>query len=192
MARIDGDDRDLCVGRIVEGTLSPTCKEDDDHATGHPRWSPDGRTLLVRASRGDEFGIVRYRSRRAFSPRAGDWRGGRFATPLEPGRGVLEAAISPDGERLAAIANLDTRVPRLYVTEARDLRLRDADPVPNVRACKLAWRADSRELVIVDLGAGCTDGTGQLSRLDVGDPTRAVPLGAAGDNPSFQPRKLPG
>jgi dipeptidyl aminopeptidase/acylaminoacyl peptidase len=187
------DDRDLCVGRLVDGELTPQCVEDDRFLTGQPRWSPDGRTLLVPGRRPDDrVGIVRHRSRAAFSARAGDWGKGSFATPTdEPGRGVFEAAISPDGRRLAAVANLDTDELRLYVTSARDLRLRDAEPLP-IRACKVAWRADSRELVVADLGARCADATGQLLRVDAADPTRAVPLDAAGDNPSFQPRKLPG
>jgi hypothetical protein len=185
------NDTDLCIGRVTPDGYQPQCIVDKRFGVGNAHWSPDGRSILVPAVGDKGFGIVRYRSSVPFSARASDWGKGHFVTPLDPdGRvGVIDAAISPDGKHLAAVANLDTSEFRLYLTKPDDLRLDKAKALP-VQACKVAWRADSQEIVIVQSGALCDQATGQLSRIDIAQPTRAVALSADGDNPAFQPLLL--
>jgi beta-lactam-binding protein with PASTA domain len=187
----DRNDTDLCLGQITADGFRPQCLEDTRFGVGQAQWAPDGTSILVPATGPNGFGIVRYKSSVPFSPRAGDWGTGTFITPRDAagGTGVIDEAISPDGKHVAAIANLDTPEFRLYLTVPGDLRLTKAKPLP-IQACKVAWRADSQELVIVQSGAACDEPTGQLSRVSVDKPTTAVALSADGDNPAFQPLVL--
>jgi beta-lactam-binding protein with PASTA domain len=185
VARIDGADHDLCVGRVRLDEYKPRCIVDDAFSIGFAHWSPSGRRILAFATSAKGFGIVQYTSRRAFSARASDWGKGRFVTPRSPGRGVFDAAISPDGKRLASVANIGTSVPQLYLTTPDDIRLQKAKPLP-VGACKVMW-LDSRVLALVKLGDDCTEPVGEIVRITVDDPTTTTSLATAGDNPTFQP-----
>jgi len=187
----DRNDTDLCFGQITADGFRPQCIDDPRFGVGQAQWAPDGKSILVPAVGANGFGIVLYKSQVPFSPRAGDWGTGTFITPRDAagGTGVIDEAISPDGKHVAAVANLDTPEFRLYLTVPGDLRLTKAKPLP-VQACKVAWRADSQELVIVQAGAQCDEPTGQLSRVSVDKPTEAVALSADGDNPAFQPLVL--
>jgi beta-lactam-binding protein with PASTA domain len=187
----DRNDTDLCVGKVTADGFQPQCIEDTRFGVGNAQWSADGKTMLVPATGPNGFGIVRYRSQVPYSPRASDWGKGTFVTPRDPDgeTGVIAEALSPDGKHLAAVANLDTPEFRLYLAEPGDLRLEKAKPLP-LQACKVAWRADSQELVIVQEGPDCSQGTGQLLRVSVDKPTEAEALSANGDNPAFQPLVL--
>ena len=50
------------------------------------RWAPDGKSIFALGQKGDinsptsVFGIIRYKSKKAFSPDAKDWGKGRFVT----------------------------------------------------------------------------------------------------------------
>jgi beta-lactam-binding protein with PASTA domain len=179
-------DRDLCVGRVRVDTFTPQCIVDPRFSIGFAHWSPNGRQILAFATQPDRrFGIVQYRSKRPFSPRKSDWRGGGFVTPRGEGKGVLDAAISPDGKRLAAVANLDTAVPQLYLTTPDDIGLRKTKPLP-IPACKVMW-IDSENLALVKLGSQCQPDGGELVRINVNDPSTSKPIAAPGDNPAFQP-----
>lgn len=184
----DRADTDLCLGRVTAEGMRPSCIEDKDFGVTDASWSPDGKTILVPAVGKKGFGIVRYESKEAFSPRASDWTGGNFVTPLDETRatGVIDAAISPDGKRVALAANVDTAQFRLYLTSLDDLALEQAKPLP-VQACKVIWRPDGREVVVVQAGENCDQETGQLFRISVDKTSEAIPLSAAGDNPAFQP-----
>lgn len=192
MARVNsagGNDRDFCVGLVTEDGVRPQCKEDADFGVSDAKWTPDGKTVFVPAIRKDQaFGIVRYRSDEAFSPRADSWRGGEFVTPLDAkgGTGVIDLAVSPDGKQIGVVSNIDSAEFRLAFTTLDDLGLEQAKRRP-VQACKVVWRPDGKEVVIVQSGAGCEQQTGQLLRLAVDKVADAVPLSASGDNPSFQP-----
>jgi Tol biopolymer transport system component len=188
VSRVNGNDRDLCVGRVKLDGFTAQCIGDDRFTTGFAHWSPDGKTILVPATRNSDksFGIVRYKSKRAFSARKEDWGKGRFVTPLTPGKGVRDATVSPDGKRLAAIANIATQVPQLYLTTPDDLQLRKTKPL--VAACKVVW-IDSQILALVKFGEDCnTDAnTGEIFSINVADPTKISPLAPLGDNPTFEP-----
>jgi dipeptidyl aminopeptidase/acylaminoacyl peptidase len=185
VSRVTDSDRDLCVGRVKLDEFKPQCIGDDSFEIGFAHWSPDGKTILAGATSTKGPGIVRYTSKRAFSARASDWGKGEFVTRRAPGKGVIDAAISPDGKRLAAIANIDTPVPQLYLTTPDDLRLEKAKPV-QVSACKVMW-LDSRFLALVKLGETCAQEIGEIVRIDVDDPAKTSPLATAGDDPTFEP-----
>lgn len=185
----DGNDRDLCVGLVTEDGVRPQCKEDKNFGVADAKWAPDGKTIFVPAVRKDgAFGIVRYRSDQPFSPRADSWTGGDFVTPLDAkgGTGVRDLAVSPNGKQLAVVSNIDSPEFRLAFTGIDDLSLEQAKRRP-VQACKVVWRPDGKEVVIVQAGERCDQATGQLLRLAADKVADAVPLSASGDNPSFQP-----
>jgi hypothetical protein len=180
-------DRDLCFGRVKLDGLTPQCITDDRFSTGFAHWSADGKTILVPAGRRDgSFGIVRYKSKRAFSASKADWGKGKFVTPLSPDKAVIDAAISPDGKRLAAVANLATPAPQLYITTPDDLELRKTKPL--IAGCKVMW-IDSQILAVVKFGDNCDESAniGEIFSINVADPTKISPLAPIGDNPTFEP-----
>jgi beta-lactam-binding protein with PASTA domain len=185
VSRIKGEDRDLCVGRVTVDGYRPECIADDRFSVGFAHWSPDGRTILVAAQSDKGFGIVRYTSERPFAALKADWGKGEFVTPRSPDKGVLDVAFSPDGKRLAAVANIDTPVPQLYLTTPDDVELQQSKPL-QIGACKVAW-LDSQNLALVKLGDACDQAVGEIVRVTVDDPTTTVSLAPAGDNPSFRP-----
>jgi beta-lactam-binding protein with PASTA domain len=188
VGRVNADgDRDLCVGRVKVDSFTPQCIADKRFSVGFAHWSPNGKQILVPALQPDgRFGIVQYTSDRPFAALKSDWSGGGFVTTRAAGKGVLDAAISPDGKRLAAISNLDTAVPQLYLTTPDDIRLRRTKALP-FAACKVQW-IDSEKLALVKVGNQCrADDGGELVRIDVNDLTKATPIAAPGDNPAFQP-----
>ncbi len=183
-------DRDLCFGRVRVESFTPQCIADPRVTIGFAHWSPSGKRIFVPGKQPDgRFGIVQYRSTRPFSARASDWRGGGFITPRAEGKGVIDAAISPDGKRLAAVANLDTPAFQLYLTTPGDIELR-AKPLP-VPACKVMW-IDSENLALVKLGETCDQDDGEIVRINVKNPTETKPVAAPGDNPAFQPLAVAG
>jgi beta-lactam-binding protein with PASTA domain len=188
VGRVNADgDRDLCVGRVRVDSFTPQCIADNRFTIGFAHWSPSGKQILAFAVQSDRkrFGIVQYRSKRPFSALKSDWRGGGFVTPRGEGKGVWDAAISPDGKRLAAVSDLDTAVPQLYLTTPDDIRLRRTKALP-IPACKVQW-IDSENLALVKLGNDCLQDDGEIVRINVKDLTKTSPVGAPGDNPSFQP-----
>ncbi|MBO9534072.1 MAG: PASTA domain-containing protein [Solirubrobacteraceae bacterium] len=192
VAKVNADgDRDLCLAPMPAGTseIRPQCLTDPSFSVSDAKWSADGRTILVPALRKDgAFGLVRYRSARAFSSRTLDWKGGTIVTPRDKSgpTGVRDGAFSPDGKQLALVANVDSPQFQLYVTTPDDLRLEQAKALP-VQACKVAWRPDSKELLVTQSGADCTQPTGQLLRVGLGPDAKAEPVSAEGDNASYQP-----
>ena len=50
-----------------------------------------------------------------------------------------------------------------------------------MRACKVAWRSDGLELVVVQADEQCSiDANGQLARMPVGQPSKQQLLGPVG------------
>jgi beta-lactam-binding protein with PASTA domain len=193
MSGLSGEDRDLCLGRISRDGLSTGCiREPDFTITAAIRWAPNGKAIFATGIKSPgTFGIVRWRSEKPFSPDPADWGAGSFVTDIDrANKGVIDAAPSPDGKRLALVANtLSTDFFRLYLTEPGDFKLAKARAT-TVRACKVAWRGDSRELVVVQADEACSEDVGSLIRLAPGDPRRQTELNASGDNPVYQPLPL--
>lgn len=185
VSRVNGEDHDLCVGSVKLGKYKPQCIVDDSFSIGFAHWLPDGKTILAPAASTKGFGIVQYTSKRAFSTQKADWGKGEFVTGRDGNKGVLDVALSPDGKRLAAIANFDTPAPQLYLTTPDDIQLQKTKPL-QVPACKVAW-LDSQILAVVKLGGTCNQPVGEIVRIKVDDPSKSTPLAAAGDNPTFEP-----
>jgi beta-lactam-binding protein with PASTA domain len=194
MGKVAGTDRDLCLGVVSENGMTPQCKTEPDVTIGGAiHWAPDGKAIYaggVDNAKPGVFGVVRWKSRTPFSPNPDDWSAGKFVTDTStPNDGVKEAAISPDGKRLALIGRKGNGPFELLLGKPGDF---DNAKSTGVRACKLAWQPDSRALAIVQSDAVCSDPLGSLVRLQVDDPTKQDELNANGDNPVFQPLSLGG
>ncbi|MBA3746503.1 MAG: PASTA domain-containing protein, partial [Solirubrobacterales bacterium] len=185
VSRIKGKDRDLCFGSVKLDEYTPSCISEPGFDVGFAHWSADGKQILAVGTSDKGVGMVQYTSSKAFSANKDNWGKGEFVTKRAVDKGVFDAALSPDGQRLAAVANLDTPVPQLYVTEATDIELKKAKPLP-IGGCKVVW-LDNRILALVDLGNDCNGNIGKIFRINVDDPTKQTPIAPGGDNPTFQP-----
>jgi dipeptidyl aminopeptidase/acylaminoacyl peptidase len=168
-------------------------------------WNPNGREIIAHAVKAPlptdgsapTFGIARWRLKRdkqAFSPNAADWNTARFVSDVKkPGKGALDAAISPDGKQLAVVSNQGSSFFKLFLTVPGDYKL-EADEAKGtpVRACKVAWRGDSQELIVVQSDVECREQTGSLVRLSPKNTTQRRGVAANGDDPVFQPFILGG
>jgi beta-lactam-binding protein with PASTA domain len=189
----------LCLSALTKSGLAPVCKQVPNLNVGHSiHWSNDGKTLLAfgqTPTTGVKQGIVEWKTKKPFSPDINDWSTGKLVTPADtPGHAVLDAAISPDGKQMALASNINSDFFRLYLTTPGDFKLQNAKPTP-VRACKVAWRSDSKEIVVIDSGHGCNSeplqATGALFGVFLPG-FKAQALNASGDNPAFQPLTLGG
>jgi dipeptidyl aminopeptidase/acylaminoacyl peptidase len=139
---------------------------------------------------------VRWRVKKdkpAFSENADDWNKGRFLTDLDtPGKGVLDAEVSPDGKKLALVSNQGASAFRLWIADdPEDFAMSSAKQTP-VRACKVTWRGDSKEVMVVTGDAACEEDVAVLERVPLNSVRTGKELNAAGDDPSFQPLTIGG
>jgi WD40 repeat protein len=183
---------DLCLGVITKEPLAVKCFDEPTFAVGRAlHWSSDGRQILgVGTKGGNVFGIVRWKvkaDKPAFSPNPDDWSRGHFVTDIStPGKGVFDAALSPDGKHLAMITNLGSSFFRLVLAKPGDFLMTQAKPT-SLHACKLAWRSDSQQLMVVEADALCQEGVGSLVRFDINNVNSQQQIGALGNDPEFQP-----
>jgi hypothetical protein len=187
MAKFVDGATDLCLARIGRD-VETVCKEEPEHSISRKiNWAPDGKSILAFGGKPpDKFGIVRWTTKKPFSADPDDYSAGKLETDTSrPGQGVLDAAIAPDGKRMAVV-NLDGDGPELLLAKAGDFRLADAKPL-GVRACKVIWRPDGRELIVVRADDCLGSTTGELIRVPVRTPKQQVSLKLRGDNPVFQP-----
>jgi beta-lactam-binding protein with PASTA domain len=194
MSRVKGADRDLCLGEITGDGMVPRCISEPGFNVGRSiHWAPDGKAIFGFAVKAPgQFGIVRWRSKKPFSPDTKDWGKGRFVTDMaETNKGVLDAALSPDGKQLALVANVESDFFRLYLAKPNDFPLTNAKATA-VRACKVTWRSDGRELALVQADEACQEDVGSLVRLEVSGARKQTALNASGDNPVYQPLTLGG
>jgi beta-lactam-binding protein with PASTA domain len=191
---------DLCLGVITKDPLAVRCFDEPGFSVIRSiHWAPDGRSLLgvgVKNPIGSGvFGIVRWKVKQgkpAFSPDPADWSRGHFVTDIgTPQKGVLDAAISPDGQQLALVSNQGSSFFRLWLAKKGDFLMTSAKPTP-ARACKVTYRGDGQEVMVVQADAGCTEDVGALVRFNVKDVKTQKELNAAGDDPQFQPFNLGG
>ena len=120
MLRKKGEDTDLCFGQITSKGMRPACIPDPKiNLIKAVRWAPDGKSVFAFGVRGlGTFGMVRYKSKKPFSPDAKDWGEGKFVTDISTqNKGVLDMAISPDGKKMAAVANFEGDVFQLFLTK---------------------------------------------------------------------------
>jgi beta-lactam-binding protein with PASTA domain len=185
--KFSGNERDLCIGKVGKDGYTPQCiRQEGLDMSSVIRWAPDGKTIYAFGIKAQgTFGMVKYTSKVPFSPNAADWGKGEFETDTStPNKGVIDMAISPDGRQLAAVSNLETDDFQLYLTKPDNTGLEDAK-AQEVQACKADWRADSRELVVVQ-GACDRLVVGNIIRFET-KTKRQRPLKVGGDNPVYQP-----
>jgi hypothetical protein len=180
----------LCFERVTSDGGTPNCKDPSDVVLGRKiNWSVDGKTLLVFGASRDatKFGMVGYESKKPFSTNPDDWESKGFVTDTsQTGQGVLDAAFSPDGKQLAVVNLGKSGRPELMMTTPDDVLLANAKSL-KVIACKVIWRPDGQDLVIVRNDDCFSSETGNLIRLSPRDPKDQTSLNLAGDNPVFQP-----
>jgi len=194
---LDSGDSDLCLAKIESNNTDVSCITEPSFAVARAiHWAPDGRSILgLGVKEAGTFGIVRWKvkdPKKAFSSDASDWTKGHFVTDL-PGnnKGVLDAAISPDGKRLALVSNIGTPDFRLVMADAGDFKLKKAVKTKQ-RACKVAWRSDSKALLLVQGAADCQEKASPLVRVDANATANGKALNASGTDPSFQPLTVGG
>ena len=117
------------------------------------------------------FGIVRWKVKKdkpAFSADTADWNKGRFLTDLDtPGKGVLDAEVSPDGKRLALVSNQGSSAFRLWIADDPEDFAMSSAKQTTVRACKVTWRGDSEEVMVVQGDAECEEDIAVLARVPI-------------------------
>jgi hypothetical protein len=105
---------------------------------------------------------------------------------------VLDAEVSPDGKKLALVSNQGSSAYRLWIAEdPKDFAMSSAKQTP-VRACKVTWRGDSQEVIVVQGDAGCREDIAVITRVPINSVRTGKELNAAGDDPSFQPLTIGG
>ena len=187
----DRTDQDLCFMQVTKEQQSPQCiPEPGFNVLKVGRWAPDGKSFFALGMTPTKFGMVRYKSKKAFSPERKDWGKGKFVTDSPSAdKGVIDFAISPDGKQMVAVANFDNPTFQLYLGKPKDFLLVDAKPL-GVQACKATWRSDGKEVAVVQADEFCKQSNGQIVRLPVAKPGAQQRIGFIGDNPAFQPLTL--
>ena len=195
-------DTDLCFGLIKATGTDPSCiKEPDFSIIRNLHWGADGRSILglgVKNNTGLDtfFGIVRWKvktGKPAFSEDTSDWSKGKFLTDIDTsGKGVIDAEVSPNGKKLALVSNLGSSFYRLWLADdPEDFALSSAKPTA-VRACKVTWRGDSKDLLVVSADAICREDVGSVERVNAASVRDKKELNPTGDDPSFQPLTIGG
>ena len=118
------------------------------------------------------FGIVRWKvkpGKPAFSPDPADWSQGHFVSDIgTPGRARWTPPSPPTARswrssptRARRRSGCGSPRPATSISPARQ-------PTP-IRACKVAWRGDSKELMVISGAADCGEDVGPLVRVPVND-----------------------
>ena len=186
--RREEGDGDLCFGRIDVSDLGHLCLPDDGwDLNGRISWRQDGEVVLVPARRRDNpavFGIRRYQAQRAFAPLPESWSGSTATNVATPGKGVLAAAYSPGGTRVAVVSNLQTDRFEVVLADADDLALSEPKAT-GAPACDVVWRPDGQELSVVVSDDACTKPLGAVVRFSIGAPLKPAPVKDGGTNPTY-------
>ena len=103
-----------------------------------------------------------------------------------PGQGAFDAVPSPDGKSLAVVSLGKSGRPELFVTKKNDFLLQSGKRV-GVIACKVAWRPDSKELLVVRADDCLRSVTGNLVRVQAKKSSVQRSLRLDGDHPTFRP-----
>jgi hypothetical protein len=198
-SRFENDDVDLCLGQITGEGMESNCIKDPSFSISRTiHWAPNGRSILAFAGKNDQsaIGIVRWRvkdGKPAFSTNLSDWTKGKFVSDIErPGKGTIDAAISPDGKRLAMISNQGSSRYTLWLSDDPDDFLLSSAKKTSVRACKVVWRSDGQELLVIQADAACSENAGTLARVDANATRELETLAPFGDDMVYQPLSLEG
>src|SRR5262249_38064553 len=160
---------DLCLATITKAPFAPKCFTEPGFAIIRAiHWAPDGKSIIATGVKGglaakEAFGIVRWQVKPgnpAFSPAPTDATSGHFESNVGgAGKGAVDCAISPDGKKLAIVSNEGASFFRLWIGDANDFHLTKATATP-VRACKVTWRGDGQELLVIQSDALCQEEVG--------------------------------
>ena len=189
MIRQEEGDGDLCFGKLSLADLGRLCLPDDGwDLNGRISWRPDGKAVLVQATKRSNpsvFAVRQYRTKTAFTIDPLKWVG-RTVTPInKPGKGIRILVYSMHGRRVAAITNLDTDRFEIAFAGYKDLRL--VQPVAtSTQACDVAWRPDGLEVTVVQADDACTETTGKLVRFRRETPKQTSPVADKGSNPAYR------
>jgi hypothetical protein len=190
--------RQLCLGVIVGKHMTePACLTAPQgiELDRTIRWAPNGKSMLIfgfgvdqNLTKTDVLGMVRYRSSTPFSTNPQDWHGGTFVTPhSQPTKGVLDASFSADGKQIAEIDNFNGSGQfRVSLIKPGDLQLEHRKKL-NVIGCKVIWRPDGKDLLVVHTTNCAQEITGELLRIPLDDPQDQRHVASVGDNPAYQP-----
>jgi len=197
--RATAQDADLCLGKITRDGMDANCIIEPKVTPNRVvHWAPDGKSILAFAGKNDQSaaGIMRWRLKQGkdpFSSNPSDWSKGRFVSDIErPNKIMIDATISPDGKQIAMISNLGSSRFQLFLGDVKDGFDIEKAKKTNVRACKVVWRSDGRELLVIQSDAICNEKVGALVRVGVTDLRVGEQLNASGDDPVYQPLTLEG
>ena len=197
--RATAEDADLCFGKVTRDGMDANCIIEPKVTPNRVvHWAPDGKSILAFAGKNDQSaaGIMRWRLKQGkdpFSSNPSDWSKGRFVSDIErPNKIMIDATISPDGKQIAMISNLGSSRFQLFLGDVKDGFDIEKAKKTNVRACKVVWRSDGRELLVIQSDAICNEKVGALVRVGVTDLRVGEQLNASGDDPVYQPLTLEG
>jgi Tol biopolymer transport system component len=200
MSKVGDPVNQLCLAAITkEPQITPQCFGDTGFTVSRSiHWGADGKSILAFAVKPDNsaLGMVRWKlksGKKPYSSERADWGNGHFVTTIsQKGKGVLDAAVSPDGKKLAVVANFGSGAFRLWIADdPKDILLANATLTP-VRACKVSWRGDSQELMVIQSDAVCGEEVGTLARVPVNDVRHPETINPSANDPSYQPVTLGG
>ena len=197
--RATAEDADLCFGKVTRDGMDANCIIEPKVTPNRVvHWAPDGKSILAFAGKNDQSaaGIMRWRLKQGkdpFSSNPSDWSKGRFVSDIErPNKIMIDATISPDGKQIAMISNLGSSRFQLFLGDVKNGFDIEKAKKTNVRACKVVWRSDGRELLVIQSDAICNEKVGALVRVGVTDLRVGEQLNASGDDPVYQPLTLEG
>ncbi len=165
---------ELCLASLTGDQLDASCLPDDGWNLGRDiAWAPDGKEILVfGASPSDSstFGIVEYTSKVAFSTNPADWTGGQIETDVtESGEGVIAAAFSPNGKKVALVNNLTSPQFEVTIVKSGALDPTNGKTLP-LSACWVAWRPDGKDLAVIEGNPTCSQATGTVVQFPLAKP----------------------
>ena len=98
---------------------------------------------------------------------------------------MLAGAFAPTGEKVAAVSNLKSDRFEVFVVDAGDLKLEDAESA-DVAACDVAWSPDAKDLAVVQAGAACSESSGTVRQFPVGKADDIKRVAGSGSAPVYR------
>ena len=185
--RLEGDG-DVCFGTVGPDPFDPLCLPDDHwDLDGRISWRPDGRAVLVPGHLADNpaiFGVRIYETGVPNTTSPELWRGSTATNVKTAGKGVLTAAFSANGEKVAAVSNLKTDRFEVYIGDAGDLELEDAKS-SDVPGCDVAWGPNG-EVAVLQSGSACTATSGTVKRFPADKPTEIKRVAGSSRSPVYR------
>jgi beta-lactam-binding protein with PASTA domain len=192
-----GGQNKLCFATIGPNHINPDCTSHPGWSLGRQvAWSPDGTTILVFGSElghgNTVFGLIEFLSNVPFSTHASDWGQGTVVTNTStPKQGVIAGAFSPDGKKVALVANFGTDIFHVVLAPSNDFALAHAEVLP-VRACQVSWRSDGNQLAVMQADSACQMSVGDIVAVNPAAPDTSTTIATQAEYPAWQPLSLGG